>query len=74
MIEANLERDRRELCRRLEAERRQRVSECVRAIADQRNAVRRANDRARLADNARIANWMMRFDHARANWRSSHAR
>lgn len=67
MIEANLERDRRELCRRLDAERRVRVSECVRAIADQRVAVRRANDRARLADNARIANWMMRFDHARAN-------
>lgn len=67
MIEANLERDRRELCRRLDAERRVRVSEGVRAIADQRVAVRRANDRARLADNARIANWMMRFDHARAN-------
>lgn len=67
MIEANLERDRRELCRRLDAKRRVRVSECVRAIADQRVAVRRANDRARLADNARIANWMMRFDHARAN-------
>ena len=61
MIEANLERDRRELCRRLEAERRVRVSECVRAIADQRVAVRRA------ADRARIANWMIRFDHARAN-------
>ena len=67
MIEANLERDRRELCRRLEAERRVRVSECVRAIADQRVAVRREHDRARLADNARIDHWMMRFHSARAN-------
>lgn len=67
MIEANLERDRRELCRRLDAERRVRVSECVRAIADQRVAVRREHDRERLANNARINHWMMRFDHARAN-------
>lgn len=74
MIASRIERDRRELCRRMGLERRKRVSECVRAIADQRNAVRRANDRARLADNARIANWMMRFDHARANRGSSHAR
>lgn len=67
MVASRIERDREELCRRMGLERRKRVSECVRAIADQRVAVRRAHDRAILADNARVASWMQRFDAARAN-------
>lgn len=65
MISSRIERDREELCRRMGLERRKRVSECVRAMSDLRTSIRRAHDRAILANNARVANWMQRFEAAR---------
>lgn len=62
IISARLERDRRELTRRLAAERRAHVSAVIRG--DRRKAERRAAVAAAITS-ARQADWTARFDAAR---------